>query len=122
MANFFSTIVGTFAGHASDVYGPRPLFIAAAALLFLGEYFGSHSTSFWEFGVLYPVLVGTAAGFIISPSLGAVAGWFDKRRGLALGITYAGSGAGSAVVPLAVSSIFSFKFSYKFFLINFLLN
>eukprot|EP00759_Apiculatamorpha_spiralis_P042888 PhF_6_TR40659/c0_g1_i1/m.61067 len=53
-------------------------------------------------------MVGTAAGFIISPGLGAVAGWFDKRRGLALGIAYAGSGAGSAIVPLAASYVYSY--------------
>jgi len=107
LANFISTIVGTFAGHASDVYGPRPLFVGAALLLLLGEYFGSHATTYLEFALIYPLMVGTAAGCIISPGLGSVAGWFDKRRGLALGIAYAGSGAGSAIVPLAASSVFS---------------
>eukprot|EP00759_Apiculatamorpha_spiralis_P042889 PhF_6_TR40659/c0_g1_i1/m.61068 len=34
VANFVSTLVGTFAGHASDVYGPRPLFLIASVLLF----------------------------------------------------------------------------------------
>lgn len=106
VANFLSTLVGAVVGHISDVHGPKPLFVMAGLFLFIGEYFGSQTSNFWEFALLYSLMVGTSAGFIISPGMGAVSGWFDKKRGLAIGIASAGSGAGSATIPVFASAVY----------------
>ncbi|RYP74989.1 hypothetical protein DL771_002637 [Monosporascus sp. 5C6A] len=46
------------------------------------------------------VLCGAAAAALQTTSLAVTAHWFDRRRGLAAGIVYAGSSAGGVAFPL----------------------
>jgi MFS family permease len=52
----------------------------------------------------YGVGVGVGIALVYTPSIGCVQPWFTRRRGLAAGIASAGIGAGTLVVPLAVSA------------------
>ncbi len=96
-----------FVGRVVDRYGPRPSQIFGA--LVLGGTFMLLSTvdSLWHYYALMALLVSlgsTALGPI--PSNSAVAGWFLRRRGRALGFATAGISMGGVIfVPLAQTLI-----------------
>jgi MFS family permease len=96
-----------FVGRIVDRYGPRPSQLFGA--LVLGTTFMLLSTvhSLGQYYVLMAILVSlgsTALGPI--PSNSAVAGWFHRRRGRALGLSTAGISMGGVIfVPLAQTLI-----------------
>ena len=96
-----------FVGRVVDRYGPRPSQLFGA--LVLGGTFMLLSTvhSLLHYYVLMALLVSlgsTALGPI--PSNSAVAGWFLRRRGRALGFSTAGISMGGVIfVPLAQTLI-----------------
>jgi predicted MFS family arabinose efflux permease len=53
----------------------------------------------WMFVLAYAVLGLVGAGHSTLPYARAVSTWFDRKRGLALGLTLAGVGIGIAVMP-----------------------
>ena len=54
----------------------------------------SFTTQIWQLFLSQGILVGMGCGLIYVPTLPIVSQWFHKRRGLANGITSAGSGIG----------------------------
>jgi MFS family permease len=89
-------------GRAVDRFGPRPVQLLGALALAIGFVGLGHLDSLGEFYLLMAVVVAlgsTALGNI--PSNAAVARWFVRRRGQALGIATAGISMGGVVfVPL----------------------
>jgi MFS family permease len=96
-----------FVGRVVDRYGPRPSQLFGA--LMLGGAFMLLSTvhSLFQYYLLMALMVSmgsTALGPI--PSNSAVAGWFLRRRGRALGFATAGISMGGVIfVPLAQTLI-----------------
>src|SRR5580658_1566751 len=87
-------------GWLIDRYGARRVILPAAAM------FGSillsakaFSSSLWLFYCFYVALglLGTGVGPI--PYCNVVSHWFDRHRGLALGLTMLGIGLGAIVMP-----------------------
>ena len=62
-------------------------------------------TSLLSFIGLYAIAGFFAGGQAPLPYAKAISGWFEERRGLALGIAMAGVGIGLAVVPQVVRSL-----------------
>jgi MFS family permease len=60
------------------------------------------ATSFWQFFAIYIAMGTIAAGSNSVPYMRALASWFDRRRGLAIGIAGSGTGLGFAYVPILV--------------------
>ena len=61
----------------------------------------------------YGVVGGISTGCTYIASLIIIAEWFDKKRGIATGITMAGSGVGSFVFPPLVGMLIS-KYDWRF--------
>lgn len=92
------------AGLALDRYGPRPVFGLGACLMAGGLWLCSGARTLDELRFAYGVVFGAGLGITgLGPQASVVAGWVGPaRRGRALGIAFAGTGAGSLVfVPLA---------------------
>ncbi|HXQ21928.1 MAG TPA: MFS transporter [Candidatus Acidoferrales bacterium] len=91
-----------FVGRAVDRYGPRPSQLAGAAVMALGFFLLRGINTLTEFYVLMGAVVAfgsTALGPL--PSNTAVANWFVRRRGRALGAATAGISMGGVIfVPL----------------------
>jgi MFS family permease len=102
----FLAIGAPIAGWAIDRYGPKwPCALGAGLLALFLICMGSLMSSVSSFFVAM-VMIGVL-GASSSPVgyTRAVASWFDKARGLAFGITVAGIGISSIVVPQLVSHV-----------------
>ena len=97
-------VTAPLAGAALDRYGPRPVFGLGACLMAGGLWLCSGARTLDDLRLAYGVVVGAGLGITgLGPQASVIAGWVGPaRRGRALGIAFAGTGAGSLVfVPLA---------------------
>jgi len=93
-----AALYGLFVGRLVDRHGARPVQIVGVFAFALGYALVARATSLWWLyaAMAGPVALGsTCIGAL--PSNGAVARWFVRRRGLALGISTAGISAGGIV-------------------------
>lgn len=103
---YTAIIVFPLAGMLVDRIGAKRVMVPSTILF--GLIFGSLyflTASLWHFYaicVAIPILAAGTAPLTYSRILVA---WFDKKRGLALGIGLAGVGIGTAVVPVIATSI-----------------
>ncbi len=92
-------ILGPFQGYLIDRFGPRRIMVVGITLFGLGFVLVSTAQSITLF-ILYYILfmgIGSGAG-TVAPGIAAVANWFVRKRGLAIGIVFAGVGLGVMVV------------------------
>jgi len=92
-------IFGMFAGLLADKVGVKPLIMFGLAGLAIGNYFYAQITSLTDIymiHVLYGVVL-TTCGLIVNVYL--ISRWFDKGRGLAIGIMLSGTSLGNAFFP-----------------------
>ena len=95
--------VGPFAGRLADRWGPRRVIVFALVVLGIGSILSSFVTRLWHIYLTAGVLMAAGAGgAALSTGSAVVARWFDKRRGLAMGLAAGGMSAGQLIViPLA---------------------
>ena len=105
-----------FIGRLVDLYGSRR--VLAPSMLFLGLalcLLGWRLDALWVLIAVY-VLIGIfGAGANSPPYMRTVSSWFDRRRGLAIGLAMAGAGLGYAYVPPMVRYIndaYGWRFSF----------
>jgi MFS transporter, OFA family, oxalate/formate antiporter len=100
----FETWMVPFEAYLADRFGPRPLVLAGAVLVAISWITYSRADTL---RMLYAggVIGGVGAALVYGTCIGNAVKWFEKRRGLAAGLTSAGYGAGAAitVVPLTRS-------------------
>lgn len=91
------------AGIVLDKWGPRVVFGFGATLLGVSLYLSSLATDIIHLQLAYGVLGGIALGSIgLGHMAAVVGGWLPERRGLAIGLTFAGTGMGSLIfIPLS---------------------
>lgn len=94
-----STLVAPFAGGFMGRYGPRIIVPMAAILVSTGLVASTFATEPWHFYATFGVLVIGGSVFMgyIGHSL-ILPPWFDRRRGLAIGIAFSGVGVGSILL------------------------
>jgi MFS family permease len=78
----------------------RPVLVVTAGLLAVGLVVFQAVTTFAGLALAF-VCMGTAMGGTFVLVLGLVPQWFERRSGLAMGLTQAGAGSGLLVMPLA---------------------
>ena len=87
-------------GRLVDKHGARKVILPAASLfglVLLSFYF--LTSSLLHFYAIYLLLGIAGSGTAAVPYYKVISNWFDKRRGLALGLTMAGAGLGFFVMP-----------------------
>lgn len=102
-----SGVVAIAAGRLNDRFGPRGVMSCSGLVLGIGYFLMAKIATIWELYLYYGVIVGVGMGGGIAPSLSTVARWFVKRRGLMTGMTIAGTGTGTLVMPLIASWLIS---------------
>ena len=103
-----AVVISPLLGMLVDKYGARRVLLPSAAML--GFVIASGYTltaNIWHFYLLWFGVAFLGAGTSPLTYSRLIVKWFDKRRGLALGIGLAGVGIGSAVLPQIVQNITS---------------
>ncbi|MFC1964887.1 MFS transporter [Chloroflexota bacterium] len=85
-------------GWALDKYGPRIIILIMSLSAGLGLILTSQTNTLWQLFVTYSLFVamGISATYAVLTSI--VSRWFNKKRGLALGIAGSGIGVGAMVM------------------------
>lgn len=93
-------LLGTVVGPVYDYGYLRSLVVVGSFLSVLGMLFTSFSTQYWQLLLSQGVLVGIGNGCLFIPSFAVLPNYFEKKRGLAVGIAQSGSALG---IPVPIS-------------------
>ncbi len=89
--------IGT--GRLNDRFGPRAILSVCSIIFGLGFILMARIGAVWQLYVLYGVMVAGGFSGAPVPLMSTVARWFRARRGMMTGITMAGSGFGTMLMP-----------------------
>ncbi|KAF9106229.1 hypothetical protein BGX29_010102 [Mortierella sp. GBA35] len=87
-------LVGFLSGTFSDRWGYRVTAMAGSLIMTAALCLASFSTQLWHLYLSQGILFGIGASLVYFPSIAAPTHWFEKKRGLAMGIAASGSGLG----------------------------
>lgn len=96
-----SPMVGTLTERA----GARVVFSLAITLVGVALVLLSYMQTLWQFYLIGLLLGAATTGLGDIPAGAVVSQWFQRNRGLALGLVYIGSNIGGAIVPIAATEI-----------------
>jgi MFS family permease len=101
------SLAGVVVGHLQDRLGPRMVLPFGSVLLTLALVLTSHADSLWYFRISYGLLGGVGVSFMAFSSHSAfIPKWFERKRGLAVGIAMSGIGFGMLfIIPLTERAI-----------------
>ena len=94
-----STVMTPFIGALMDRFGPRIVLPLGGVLTSVGLVTSIYSTEPWHFYITLGVLV--VGGSVFMSYIGHtlfVPNWFDRKRGLAVGLAFSGVGVGSILI------------------------
>jgi MFS family permease len=113
---FLQGAIGPLIGRLVDRFGPRMMLCCGIVLLAIGTYASSRVTQIWELYLASGILMPLGAGGAALVTASAVAArWFEKRRGLFLGISAAGLSAGQLIflpATMALTVMYGWRQSY----------
>lgn len=101
-------ITGPAIGKLIDIYGAKLIMLLGSMTIGGAIFYLSQITSLWQFYLGYIAAgIGLAAssGVSINP---LISRWFQKRRGLAIGISYTGMGLGGFVMSPITETLLQF--------------
>ncbi len=106
-------------GFLLDRYPIRRVMTVGAILVAMGFALLSQVQNLWQFAAVASVLLGFGMGMIgTTANTKLMVNWFNRRRGLALGIAIMGYSAAGTVVPpiaLAMLNAYGWRTSYLIF-------
>jgi len=91
-------------GYLVDRFGPRPVVLGGGIFCGVGWVLNSMADSL-TFLYIAAAISGIGAGAVYGTCVGNAVKWFADKRGLAVGLTAAGFGAGSALTVLPISAL-----------------
>ena len=109
-------VLAFFAGRLLDRLGPKVVLAIAGLFLGFSMLIMSDMTSVWELYFYYGLIFSVGVACTYAPMMATVSWWFEAKRGLAIGLTTAGLGAGSMVFSPLVAwliSCFGLKRSFN---------
>lgn len=104
LETWLTPIEGWIADYLGPRRGPRVVTAFGGILVALGWIINAKASTL---GMLYfgAVVSGTGAGAVYATCVGNAVKWFPDRRGLAVGLTAAGFGAGAAVTVVPIREV-----------------
>jgi len=100
-------VAAPVSGFLIDRFGPRLVMLGSLTILILGVSGTMAMTEFWQFFLVWGIIVGIGAGGVGSVLTATVGNrWFVAKRGLALGILGSASSTGQIIfLPLFMAMI-----------------
>ena len=92
------SLFGILGGWALDRYGPRIITIFVGLFTGLSLLLTSQASSTWQLFVTYSLLLAIGVGPSYVMVMSTASRWFNRKRGLALGIVGSGSGLGMLLI------------------------
>ncbi len=86
-------------GWAVDKCAPKILIALMGFLIGLSLILTSQTHSLWQLCVVYSFLFAMGAGGVFGVLMSILVRWFDRKRGLAIGLTTSGIGLGTVMMP-----------------------
>ena len=112
-------VFSVLAGWAIDRYGPKVVLLLMGLFTGLSLLLTSQTSAAWQLYITYSLLLAAGTGAIYVVTMSTVSRWFDKKRGLAMGIAGSGGGLGTAVMaPFATFLISSFDWRMAYIIIG----
>ena len=102
---FAMSLFSFVSGILVDRVGPRLLNIVGGLALGLGFVLSSRIHAPWHFYVSYGLLGGLGFSFLFVSLSSTIPRWFIEKRGLALGILFAGGGVGGLIISPLLQSL-----------------
>lgn len=100
------------AGRLVDRWGARRVLLPSLIILGVAFLLAPFIRSYWQFLALYLVMGTLAVGTNSVAYMRILSSWFDRRRGLAIGIAGSGTGLGFAYVP-ALSALLVAQYGWR---------
>jgi MFS transporter, OFA family, oxalate/formate antiporter len=104
LETWLTPIWGWIADNTGTRVGPRLMIALGGILVALGWIVNSEAQSL-EMLYFGAVLAGTGGGAVYATCVGQAVKWFPDRRGLAVGLTAAGYGAGAALTVVPIRAV-----------------
>ena len=100
LANLVQSFSSPLTGRLADRLGARRVILVSTVIFALFLIF-SHllPAKLWSFYVFFALLGFVGSGAAPIPYVKVISRWFDRHRGLALGLTMFGIGAGAILMP-----------------------
>jgi MFS family permease len=115
----FAGFYSFFAGWALDRYGPKLVVLSMGVFAGLSLVLTSLTNSLWQLFITYSLLLAMGTGPLFVVPMSAVSRWFDKQRGLALGLATLGVGLGTVIMaPFATYLIANFDWHTAYLIIG----
>ncbi len=100
MCTYTIVVLAPFMGELIDRHGPRRILLTSMAMLgFAIAGLSQMTGALWMLYSLYFFIALVGAGTIPTTFSRALLNWFDKKRGLALGIALSGIGLAGIILP-----------------------
>ncbi|KAI9226491.1 MAG: major facilitator superfamily domain-containing protein [Piptocephalis tieghemiana] len=90
-------LLGPIIGKIVERWGVRPPLILSALFCFLGLFLASFASQLWHLYLSQGLMYGIGGSFAFYSTISLSSQWFRRRRGLAGGFAYSGSGIGGIV-------------------------
>ncbi|TIC95313.1 Riboflavin transporter MCH5 [Colletotrichum higginsianum] len=103
---FIVYFVGIQVGPLFDQHGPRGLVVAGGLCMSASLLLLSLCKEYYQILLTYSILGGLGGALLNSPSYGAIAHFFDSRRGFATGIATTAGSVGGIVYPIILQNLF----------------
>ena len=110
-----AAVFGIVNGWALDRYGPRRILSLLGLITGLGLLVTGQTNSLWQLFLSYSLLLAVGTAGTVPLLTSVISRWFDKKRGIAVGIATSGTGLGILVLaPLAayLISTLGWRMSY----------
>ncbi len=103
----FSCVFAILGGWALDRYGPRIVTLLMGLFTGLSLLLTSQTNSLWQLFISYGLLLAIGTGAAYTVLISTTSRWFEKKRGLAVGLAGSGTGLGTVVMAPFASYLIS---------------